>query len=103
MKIFPRSSVVDSFTRHPPDGGSTRSELLPSVNPTFKWIRLVEHVPARVYVAEVPEEVDLRIGFMASVLMMTRTAETVNQRPVSIAPRVASAKLKDCCGSECVS
>ena len=51
--------------------GSTGFELLPTVNPTFEWIRLAQRVPVRIHLTDVPEGVDLRVGTTASVLVMT--------------------------------
>jgi multidrug resistance efflux pump len=54
--------------------GSSGSELLPNVNPTFPWIRLAQRVPVRIHLDKVPENVELRVGTTASVLVMTGTA-----------------------------
>jgi multidrug resistance efflux pump len=51
--------------------GSTGYDLLPSVNPTFQWIRLAQRVPVRVHLDAVPDGIDLRVGTTASVLVMT--------------------------------
>lgn len=51
--------------------GSTGYDLLPSVSPTFQWIRLAQRIPVRVHLDEVPEGVALRVGTTASVLVMT--------------------------------
>lgn len=56
------------------DGGSG-PELLPSVNPTFSWIRLAQRVPVRIHLEDVPEDVQLRVGTTASVLVLTGTAD----------------------------
>jgi len=56
------------------DDGSTGSELLPSISPTFEWIRLAQRVPVRVHLTGVPDAVELRVGTTASVLVMTGTA-----------------------------
>ena len=45
--------------------------MLPSISPTFEWIRLAERIPVRVHIDDVPEGVDLRVGTTAS--MWTRT------------------------------
>ena len=50
--------------------GSAGPDLLPNVSPTFQWIRLAQRVPVRVHLEEVPEEVELRVGTTASVLIM---------------------------------
>ena len=49
--------------------GSTGFELLPTISPTFEWIRLAQRVPVRVHLVEVPEEIKLRVGTTASVLV----------------------------------
>ena len=51
--------------------GSTGFELLPTVNPTFEWIRLAERVPVRIYLDSLPEEIKLRVGTTCSVLVIT--------------------------------
>ena len=53
--------------------GSSGVDLLPSVNPTFEWIRLAQRVPVRVHLDPLPEGVELRVGTTASVLVMTDT------------------------------
>jgi multidrug resistance efflux pump len=53
--------------------GSTGQDLLPTVSPTFQWIRLAQRIPVRVHLDEIPEGVDLRVGATASVLVMTGT------------------------------
>jgi len=55
--------------------GSTGFELLPTVSPTFEWIRLAQRVPVRVELDDVPDGVDLRVGTTASVLVKTGTAD----------------------------
>ncbi len=67
--------------------GSVSYELLPSISPTFEWIRLAERVPVRVHIDEVPEGVDLRVGTTASVLVMTGTAGTESDGSVPAVPR----------------
>jgi multidrug resistance efflux pump len=53
--------------------GSTGYDLLPTVSPTFQWIRLAQRIPVRVHLEKVPEDVALRVGTTASVLVMTGT------------------------------
>ena len=53
------------------DDGSAGDKLLPSISPTFEWIRLAQRVPVRVRLLEVPDEVKLRVGTTASVMVMT--------------------------------
>ena len=60
--------------------GSTGSDLLPNISPTFEWIRLAQRVPVRIHLDEVPEDVKLRVGTTASVLVMTGTSEDKSQK-----------------------
>lgn len=66
--------------------GSTGADLLPSISPTFEWIRLAQRVPVHIKLTVVPEEVALRIGTTASVLVSTD--ETVDLETISPAPRL---------------
>lgn len=52
--------------------GSTSQNLLPSVSPTFEWIRLAQRIPVRIRLGAVPEAVELRVGSTASVLVRTQ-------------------------------
>lgn len=52
--------------------GAAGHDLLPNISPTFEWIRLAQRVPVRVHVTEKPEDVVLRVGTTASVLVVTR-------------------------------
>ncbi|TAA42600.1 HlyD family secretion protein [Corallincola spongiicola] len=64
--------------------GSTGENLLPTISPTFEWIRLAQRVPVRVHVTELPEGVELRVGTTGSVLVMTGTAsETDEEMPLA--------------------
>jgi multidrug resistance efflux pump len=49
--------------------GSTGFDLLPAISPTFEWIRLAQRVPVRVHLLEVPDDIALRVGTTASVLV----------------------------------
>jgi multidrug resistance efflux pump len=66
--------------------GSTGFDLLPSISPTFEWIRLAQRVPVRVHLTKIPEEVKLRVGTTCSVLVRTGTGGGEEKRPVA-APR----------------
>jgi len=69
------------------DDGSTGADLLPTVNPTFEWIRLAQRVPVRIHLDSIPDGVDLRVGTTASVLVRTGTAGTESKGPATAAPR----------------
>ena len=51
--------------------GSTDADLLPTVNPSFDWIRLAQRIPVRIRLTQVPEGVNLRVGTTASVFVTT--------------------------------
>jgi multidrug resistance efflux pump len=51
--------------------GSTGFELLPTISPTFEWIRLAQRVPVRIHLSDLPEGIELRVGTTASVLVRT--------------------------------
>lgn len=65
--------------------GSTGWNLLPSVNPTFEWIRLAQRVPVLIRLEDKPDNVELRVGTTASVLVVTRPGGDPD-RVVSAAP-----------------
>lgn len=67
--------------------GSTGFELLPSISPTFEWIRLAQRVPVRVHLTDVPESIQLRVGTTCSVLVMAGSADTGRNNPVPAAPK----------------
>ena len=67
------------------DGG-TGNDLLPTVSPTFEWIRLAQRIPVRVHLEQIPDGVDLRVGTTGSVLVMTGTAGA-DARPVPPVPQ----------------
>ncbi|MEE4161633.1 MAG: HlyD family secretion protein [Woeseiaceae bacterium] len=51
--------------------GSTGQDLLPHITPTFEWIRLAERVPVRIHLEDVSDDVALRVGTTASVIVLT--------------------------------
>jgi multidrug resistance efflux pump len=65
--------------------GSTGFEQLPSVKPTFEWIRLAQRIPVMVRIGKVPDSVKLRAGTTASVVVVTGTSADGDQ--VSPVPR----------------
>jgi multidrug resistance efflux pump len=71
------------------DDGSTGFDLLPNISPTFEWIRLAQRVPVRIHIDlnKLPEEVKLRVGTTASVLVMTGTGGGKNEKKAVAAPK----------------
>ena len=68
----PLAGVVDSIGWGiAQEDGSTGADLLPNISPTFEWIRLAQRVPVRVHLTNVPDDVELRVGTTASVLVRT--------------------------------
>ena len=67
--------------------GSTGFQLLPSISPTFEWIRLAQRLPVRVRITEVPEGVALRVGTTCSVLVETGTADDDSDASATPVPR----------------
>ena len=53
-----------------PSDGTTGYKLLPSIKPVFQWIRLAQRVPVRIKLDNVPEDVELRFGLTASVMVL---------------------------------
>ncbi|MEM6582546.1 MAG: HlyD family secretion protein [Pseudomonadota bacterium] len=53
-----------------PSDGNTGYNLLPSIKPVFQWIRLAQRIPVRVELEPLPDNVELRFGFTASVMVM---------------------------------
>ena len=67
--------------------GSTGFELLPTISPTFEWIRLAQRVPVRVHLADVPKQIQLRVGTTCSVLVMTGSGDGSHNNPLPAAPK----------------
>jgi multidrug resistance efflux pump len=57
--------------------GAPSTDLLPSVSPTFEWIRLAQRIPVRIQLIDVPENIHLRVGSTCSVLVTTGEAGAV--------------------------
>lgn len=51
--------------------GQADADLLPTINPTFDWIRLAQRIPVRIRLTRIPEDVQLRVGTTASVFITT--------------------------------
>jgi len=49
--------------------GSTGSYMLPNVNPTFQWVRLAQRLPVKIEVSQLPDDVRLRVGTSASIII----------------------------------
>jgi len=50
--------------------GNPGNNLLPSVKPVFQWIRLAQRIPVRIKLDKLPENVKLRFGLTASVMVL---------------------------------
>mgnify|MGYP000544389425 FL=1 len=50
------------------ENGSTGEQLLPSVSPTFEWIRLAQRIPVRLHFDALPKGIELRAGTTAPCL-----------------------------------
>lgn len=50
--------------------GNPGNNLLPSVKPVFQWIRLAQRIPVRIKLDALPENVKLRFGLTASVMVL---------------------------------
>ena len=70
-----------------PDDGSTGYQLLPEISATFEWIRLAQRVPVRIQLVNVPDEVKLRMGTTASVVVITGTAGSESEGKAVALPR----------------
>jgi multidrug resistance efflux pump len=72
------------------EDGSTGFDLLPTISPTFEWIRLAQRVPVRIQLGKIENSIQLRVGTTCSVMVMTdtRTDDNKNLKPIPPAPRV---------------
>ncbi len=59
----------------------TGEDLLLEIQPTFQWIRLAQRVPVRVELDALPENIELRVGTTASVLVLAEGDEQVPALP----------------------
>lgn len=57
------------YAINPPNLASTEGpdNLVPTIQPTFEWIRLAQRVPVRIRLKEVPEDLHLVAGMTASI------------------------------------
>lgn len=58
-----------------PRDGTVGYNLLPNVNPVFQWIRLAQRIPVRIAIKELPEDIELRFGLSASIMVMKDSSE----------------------------
>jgi multidrug resistance efflux pump len=66
---------VESFAEGIADRDrSTSQNLLPSVNPTFNWVRLAQRIPVRIALDAVPADVRLVAGQTATVQVLPAPA-----------------------------
>jgi multidrug resistance efflux pump len=61
--------------------GSTGFEQLPTVQQTFEWIQLAQRLPVMVRIEKVPDNIKLRAGTTASVVVITGTSKDGDQVP----------------------
>jgi multidrug resistance efflux pump len=62
-----------------PSDGVTGYNLLPSIKPVFQWIRLAQRIPVRIKLQEIPENIELRFGLSASVMVKSGDARKQEQ------------------------
>jgi len=57
------------YAINPPDLADTEGpdNLIPTIEPTFEWIRLAQRVPVRIRFKEIPEDLHLVSGMTASI------------------------------------
>ena len=80
----PLEGVVDSLGWGvAQQDGSTGFDLLPTISPTFEWIRLAQRIPVRIHLTSVPDDIALRVGTTASVLVMSGNSKGKQQKPVA--------------------
>ena len=63
------------------ENGSTGEQLLPSVSPTFEWIRLAQRIPVRLHFDALPKGIELRAGTTASVLVRVHPEDVAASIP----------------------
>jgi multidrug resistance efflux pump len=59
------------YAINPPDLADTEgpNNLIPTIQPTFEWIRLAQRVPVRIRLKEIPEDLHLVAGMTASIMI----------------------------------
>jgi len=68
------------------------ANLLPTVNPTFSWVRLAQRVPVRIALDETPADVQLIAGRTATVAVLDQNAPT-SEHATMPRPVVAAATI----------
>jgi len=67
----PLEAEVESigYAINPPNLADTEgpSNIVPTIEPTFEWIRLAQRVPVRVRFTEIPKDLHLVSGMTASI------------------------------------
>ena len=53
-----------------PADGTVGYNLLPNIKPVFQCIRLAQRMPVRIALDKVPDNIHLRFGMTASVMVM---------------------------------
>ena len=78
----PLEGIVDSIGWGiAQQNGSTSFEQLPQVQPTFEWIRLAQRIPVIVRFDKVPDNINLRAGTTASVVVITERSSDGHRVP----------------------
>jgi len=86
----PLSGTVQSFAAGIADRDrSTSANLLPSVNPTFNWVRLAQRVPVRVKLDPLPEGARLVAGQTVTV-QVVESAQGAAAAPMPPVPLVTA-------------
>jgi multidrug resistance efflux pump len=67
--------------------GSSGENLLPNISPTFQWIRLAQRVPVRIHLDALPDDIELRVGTTASVLVMKGSRDLKGKVRLTPVPR----------------
>ncbi|OEF28658.1 HlyD family secretion protein [Vibrio rumoiensis] len=62
-----------------PKDGTVGYNLLPNVNPVFQWIRLAQRIPVKVVIDELPENIHLRFGLTASIMVHQEDESSTQQ------------------------
>jgi len=64
--------------------GNPGTNLLPSIKPVFQWIRLAQRIPVRIKLYDVPENVKLRFGLTASVMVLKNKKKNEKEDELSV-------------------